>query len=77
VHDHCMSVLAQEAREKTYRIYTTDALMYITQNTAKSRGGSYLGKRFIDFVDEKRKPSKEPETEEEVVTRIRSKLRQK
>ena len=34
----------------TYRIYVTDCLRMVTENTAKSYGGTYMTGRYIDGV---------------------------
>lgn len=46
-------VLAQYRREqedKAYRIYVTDALRLISENTASSVGGKYITARFSDVI---------------------------
>ena len=46
-------VLAQYRREqedKAYRIYVTDALRLISENTASSVGGKYITARFADVI---------------------------
>ena len=46
-------VLAQYRREqedKAYRIYVTDALRMISENTASSVGGKYITARFADVI---------------------------
>lgn len=47
-------VLAQYRREqedKAYRIYITDALRLISENTASSVGDKYITARFADVID--------------------------
>lgn len=46
-------VLAQYRREqedKAYRIYVTDALRLVSENTASSVGGKYITARFADVI---------------------------
>ena len=46
-------VLAQYRRgqeDKAYRIYVTDALRLISENTASSVGGKYITARFADVI---------------------------
>lgn len=46
-------VIAQYRREqedKAYRIYVTDALRLISENTASSVGGKYITARFADVI---------------------------
>ena len=40
----------RERKEEAYRIYVTDALRIIGQNTAKYAGGSYQQQRFADII---------------------------
>ena len=40
----------RERKEEAYRIYVTDALRIIGQNTAKYGGGSYQQLRFADII---------------------------
>ena len=56
-----------EARLAAYRIYVTDALMYISENTAKSSGGQYLTKRYAEIIGEVKKDTR---TGEEIATDI-------
>ncbi len=72
MHDHCMSVLKQEDEKLLYQIYITDALKYITENTAKRVQGVYIPKRYIEYI----RPEKAPKhTEKEVISNLKSKLR--
>ena len=48
-----------EQREKAYRIYVTDALQAISENTSKFAGGTYMKNRFAD--DAQPGPAKEEE----------------
>lgn len=42
---------------KAYRVYVTDALRLISENTAKYGGGNYMNVRFADLF-ERKKPEK-------------------
>ena len=46
-------LLKKQMQEKTYRVYVTDALKFITENTAKYAGGSYMKIRYLDTEDPK------------------------
>lgn len=59
-------------RELAYRIYVTDALRIISENTARFGGGGYVKARFADIVNPK---PEDPRTHDEVVEHIRGKLR--
>lgn len=54
----------QYRRDVAYRIYVTDCLRIITENTAKIGGGSYISKRFYDLFYETKKDKR---TAEEIV----------
>lgn len=45
--------IAERQREAAYRIYITDCLRMITENTAKTAysGGSYLKERFYNIIN--------------------------
>lgn len=53
--------------EKVYKIYVTDSLRIIGENTAKLAGGGYLKSRWADVVDPK---TKEVRTGEEIVAEV-------
>ena len=40
----------REQEDKAYRIYVTDALRLISENTASSVGGKYITARFADVI---------------------------
>ena len=61
----------KEALDKAYRIYVTDALKMLTENTAKPYGGTMLSKRFTDAV---KKAKVETRTSEEIIAGIREKI---
>lgn len=69
VIEHCISHFLKLKQEESYRTYITEALRILTENTAKSSGGSYLSKSFSDIY---KKPEKEePEkTQEEIIAEI-------
>ncbi|MBR1558771.1 MAG: hypothetical protein IJ646_00880, partial [Clostridia bacterium] len=46
--DCCAEVLRAEADERRYRAYVTDALMILTENTARYWGGRRLAGRWTD-----------------------------
>lgn len=73
--DHCVSTFFHKQEEKAFRIYVSDALQAITQNTTHfltNKGiqdyGSSLGKRWIDIVTPPEKPKEKTlkEMEEEL-----------
>lgn len=60
----------QNAEEKAYRIYATDCLRMISENTAKP-SGVYMKARYIDII----KPKKEEtRTANEIIDHIKKRL---
>lgn len=57
---------------KAYRLYVADALLLISENTARAvRDGRYLRERYVDMI----KPKQEdPRTAEEIINSIKQKL---
>ena len=64
-------LLKKQMQEKAYRIYVTDALKAITENTAKYAGGSYMKARYYDL--ENPKPA-ETRTGEEIISQMKAKI---
>lgn len=63
---------AQEnALAKAYRIYVTDSLKMISENTSKYAGGSSFSTRYYDLI---KKPIAETRTSEEIIGGIKNKL---
>ena len=42
-----------QRRDSAYRIYVTDCLRIISENTAKMGGGSYITAKFADIINPK------------------------
>lgn len=69
---YVMARFEEKQRELAYRIYVTDALRSISENTAKFGGGGYMKVRFADII----MPHPEDDrTSEEIISHIREKLR--
>ena len=67
-----VKVRAEQSKlEKAYRIYVTDCLKFISENTARQAGGTSFNKRYAELIDKK---PVETRTSEEVIDSIRSKL---
>ena len=64
-------LLKKQMQEKTYRVYVTDALKFITENTAKYAGGSYMKTRYLDTEDPKPEEIRMPE---EIVAHMKQKI---
>ena len=54
-------------REVAYRIYVTDCLRMMTENTARFAKGNYITKRYADFL---KKPVCENKTGEEIAADV-------
>lgn len=71
--DHCVGFFQRRQEEEQYRIYITDALKTLTENTAKMFGGATMKMRYAELIDPE--PQKEEtRTAEEVVDSIKEKL---
>lgn len=69
--EHCISALRKRSRDKAYRIYVTDALMYLTTTTAMRYGGKYLAQRYLELIEP---PKAETRTEGEVISDLKRKI---
>lgn len=47
---YALAQYQQEQEDKAYRIYVTDVLRLISENTASSVGGKYITARFADVI---------------------------
>ena len=72
VIEHYIAFFQKEQEEKTFKVYVSDALRLISENTAKQVGGSYISARYCDIIEPKKQ---EERTAEEVITDIKEKLR--
>lgn len=50
---YAMARFNQHQRDLAYRIYVTDCLRIISENTAKTGGGSYITAKFADIINPK------------------------
>lgn len=72
---YCAAEWRAEQEEKAYRIYVTDTLKCIAENTAKFGGGNYIKTRFYDVINiEPEKESTEIRTPEEVIDYMLDKI---
>jgi len=76
VAQHVVQTWAQEQKELSYRIYVTDCLRLIGENTAYLGSKQYIPRRWIDLIQPalKENSQKETRTAEEIVTHIRKKI---
>ena len=50
---YAVSRYNQHQREQAYRIYVSDCLRIMTENTAKYAGGTHLTRRYADVIQKK------------------------
>ena len=50
---YAMARFNQHQRDLAYRIYVTDCLRMVTENTAKMSQGAYTSARFYDIINPK------------------------
>ena len=72
VIEHYIAFFQKEQREKAFKIYVSDALRILTENTAKQVGGSYLTARYVDLIEPKKE---EIRTANEIIVDLKEKLR--
>ncbi len=72
MRDVCISLFQKEQKEKAYKIYVTECLRMIAQNTAASVNGVYTEMSFYELTEGKRKPQVEAGV---AAQKIRGKLR--
>lgn len=61
----------KQQNEESYRIYTSDTLLYICESVAKTLGGRCMENRYADFIIEK---PEQTESGDEIIDRISEKL---
>lgn len=69
---YVMARYEREQRELAYRIYISDALRTISENTAKFGGGGYMKVRFADIIMPR---PEDDRTSDEIISHIKDKLR--
>lgn len=71
VIDYCIASLRRKNKELAYRVYITDALKAVAENTSRYAGGTVLSKRFAEYLE----PPKKEMTAQEVIDKIKKKMR--
>lgn len=64
-------MIKKQSFDKAYRIYVTDALKIIGENTARYAGGSYMKIRYFDIEEPK---PRETRTPEEIIAHMKQKI---
>ena len=65
------TLIKKQIQEQSYRVYVTDALKVITENTAKLGGGSYLRTRYYDIENP---PPEEKRTPKDIINHMKEKI---
>lgn len=73
VIDHCISAFQKEQEEKAFKIYLTDALQAIAENTQRFAGGMKMNKRYYDIINIKPQ-QKQEETADEIILRLKERV---
>ena len=64
---YCVARLNERAKTEAYRIYVTDALRVVAENTARFASGNYIKARYADMIEPKKQDNR---TGDEIVTDI-------
>lgn len=49
--DHCVTKIKKESEQTALRVYITDALKAVVENTAKIGGGVTMRRRYADIIN--------------------------
>ena len=72
--DHCLKAMRDKQRFTAERIYVTDALKAIAENTAKLARGSEMSKRYADLLTPPKKVVKKQETAEDILQQVHDRM---
>lgn len=53
-----MARLNEREKTEAYRIYVTDALRFVAENTAQYVGGDYIKARYADMIEPKKQDNR-------------------
>lgn len=70
VIDHCISAFSKSQEEKAYRVYITDALKVISENTAGGESTKMMSTRWIELMDFKTDEPQDTESANEKADKI-------
>lgn len=76
--EHCISAFSKSQEEKAFRIYLTDALKVISENSAGVEQRTAMAKRWIDLIDVN--TTQEPEkarSADEIIADFKNRLNRK
>lgn len=74
--DHCVAFFRNQQKDEAYRIYITDTLKAIAENTSKQFGGQYPKLRYADLIKaaDATEPTQETRTPQEIISNMKNKL---
>lgn len=49
--DFCIALYKKRTEDEIYRVYVTDCLQMISENTANQVGGKFIQKRYYDILN--------------------------
>ena len=55
---YCVARFNEKERNDAYRIYVTDALRVVAENTARYAGGNYIKARYADIIEPKKQDNR-------------------
>lgn len=55
---YAIAKFEEHQKKLAYKVYVSDTLRLISENTAKFSGGSYMKQRWFDFVQDKPKDTR-------------------
>ena len=55
---YCVARLNEREKTEAYRIYVTDALRVVSENTARYAGGGYIKARYADIIEPKKQDNR-------------------
>lgn len=61
----------KQNEEKLYKLYVTNCLQAISENTAKNIGGKYISKIYSDIIEPKKQIDEVKEDGNAIIARIR------
>lgn len=75
VLEHCSMYLRKEQDVKALRIYVTDALKTIADNTSRMvSGGVTLKSRYVEWAEQLKAPREPVESSEAIINRIKGRI---
>ena len=55
---YCVARLNEREKTEAYRIYVTDALRVVAENTARFASGNYIKARYADMIEPKKQDNR-------------------